>query len=215
MQLTITTEKRGEIEQIQRDFRRYLSEQEILRASSTAINGVLKRTQNRIRKLVSKEYNVSSKYMRRWVKIDPYSTPYSMWGGIQASTMPIPLIAFPAKQRGSTVVVTMHRGRPSPIPHAFIATVRGRGGGGPHTGVFSRGRYTKSGFYYYTKAERRKGGVGRTATGKVRITQRMGTSPISMTMDDRIKNDITQYMSSEVTARVHGILTSRVKKIQG
>lgn len=218
MQLTITTEKREEIERIQQEFRRYLSPEEITRASSTAINGVLNRAKNRVQRLVAKEYTVSAKYMGRMLKVNPRSRPSTLWGGIEAYMLPIPLIAFPSKQRGSSVAVTMHKGRPSLIRNAFIATVRGRGGGGPHTGIFSRGHYEKGAarkFYYYTKEERRRGGIGRTSTGKVRITQRMGTSPLSMVLNDTVRRGVVEYIDKEAAARVQGILTSRVKKIRG
>ena len=43
MQLTITTEKREEIERIQQEFRRYLSPEEILRGTAQGVNSTLAR----------------------------------------------------------------------------------------------------------------------------------------------------------------------------
>lgn len=89
--------------------------------------------------------------------------------------------------------------------NSFIATVCGVGGGGNHKGAFSRGKYEKGkGFVP---------GKERTDSGKVRITQLMGVSAFGMGVYKTVSQDVKEYMGREVTARVHGILTSRVNRI--
>lgn len=203
MDIKFTQEKRGEIERIQREFRDQLSESKILKLSSTAINGVLKSSRTRLKKQVSLEYNITKKYMDRLIKVDPYSTPSSLWGGIQLNVGVLPLIAFKPKQRGSSVYFSTRKGKPAYMRNSFITTVRGTGGGGPHEGVFSRGHYDKNFIP----------GRETTRTGKVRITQIMGVSAFTMGTNKTIAHDVSNYMGDEVMKRVHGILTDRVKKI--
>lgn len=210
MEIKFVQEKRGEIERIQREFRKELSEKAILQGTSTAINGILKRTDKRLKKRVQEQYAVSNKYWERSTVIGPWSRPSTLYGGIKVNTARLPLIAFDARQAGSAVSVAIHKGKPKLIRKSFIATVPATNKSGiavnSHTGVFSRGHYEKSGFVY---------GRERTASGKVRITQRVGPSAFTMATRRSVAEDIHQYMGNEISARVHGILTSRVQKIKG
>ncbi|WP_294591723.1 phage tail protein [uncultured Rikenella sp.] len=217
MKIEFTQEKRGEIERIQHEFRNRLSQNEILRLTSQAINRVLSRSISRITKNIKDEYNITQKYLARTAKVSPWSNRGKLWGAISINENRLPVIAFKPKQSKSSISVAFHKGQTKYIRNAFIATVpAGKKGEetSEHTGVFSRGKYIKrKGFYYYTKAERRKGGIGRTKNDKVRITQRMGPSVFSMSVNKKIAQDVQQFMGNEVTARVRGILTARVAKI--
>ncbi len=74
-----------------------------------------------------------------------------------------------------------------------------------HKGVFSRGRYVKrTGFVP---------GQEKTASGKVRITELLTASPFTMGVSPEVRMDVAEFMGREVTARIHGILTSRVNRI--
>ena len=87
------------------------------------------------------------------------------------------------------------------IRHAFIATMTSG-----HKGVFARGRYKKRiGFIP---------GREKTASGKIRITELMTASPFTMGVSQTVRTDIAEFMGNEVTARIHGILTSRLNKIE-
>ncbi len=201
MQLTITTEKRGEIEQIQRDFRRYLSPEEILRGTAQGVNSTLARAIPRINKAIKAEYNITQKYLSRQAVVSPKASIYRLYGGIRINESRLPIVAFRPRQKGGSVAVAIHKGKTVMVRNAFIATMPSG-----HTGVFSRGRYVRSGFQY---------GRERTASGKVRITERVTTSPLRMAISPEVRADVAAFIEREAAARVQGILISRVKKIGG
>ena len=96
--------------------------------------------------------------------------------------------------------MAIHKGKTTMIRHAFVATMSSG-----HKGVFSRGRYQKRiGFVP---------GREKTASGKLRITELMTASPFTMGISPDVRTDVAEFMGNEVTARVHGILTSCVNKI--
>ena len=195
MQLTVTTEKRGEIEQIQRDFRRYLSPEEILRGTAQGVNSTLARAIPRINKAIKAEY------LSRQAVVSPKASIYRLYGGIRINESRLPIVAFRPRQKGGSVAVAIHKGKTVMVRNAFIATMPSG-----HTGVFSRGRYVRSGFQY---------GRERTASGKVRITERVTTSPLRMAISPEVRADVAAFIEREAAARVQGILISRVKKIGG
>lgn len=200
MKIEFTQEKRGEIERIQREFRNNLSPNEILRATAQGINSALSRSIPRINKRVKAGYNIKQKYLSRVAAVSPKANSTALWGGIKINENRLPVFAFKPKQTGSAISVVIHKGKTVAIRNAFIATMANG-----HVGVFSRGRYIKrTGFVP---------GREKTATGKVRITELFTASPFTMGVSKEVAQDVQQFMGNEVTARVHGILTSRVNKI--
>lgn len=199
MDIKITQESRGEIERIQREFQNKLSTNEILRGTSQGINSALSRSISRINKQVKKEYNITQKYLSRVAKVLPKANSGSLWGGIKINAAPLPMIAFKPKQSESSISVSFHKGKAVHIRKAFIATMSSG-----HTGVFSRGKYIKGKFV----DERSK-----TQNNKIRVTQRMGPAVFTMSINKTVANDVQQFMGTEVSARVEGILRSRVDKI--
>ena len=142
MQINFTVERKGEIERIMRNFERLLSPQEILKGAAQGINSALARSIPRINKQVKKEYNISQKYLSRMAVVSPKASIYKLYGGIKINDSRLPVIAFKPKQQGSSISVTIHKGKTETIRNSFIATMNSG-----HTGVFSRGRYSKkSGF---------------------------------------------------------------------
>lgn len=208
MKIQFVQEKRGEVERIQKEFRGKLSDKAILQATSTAINGVLRRAKSRLKRRVMEEYTISGMYWDRTVQVKPWSSPSTLYGGISINNARLPLIAFNPKQNGSAISVAIHKGKVKHIRNSFIATVPATSKSGAvvntHTGVFSRGHYQGKSFIYARE---------RTGSGKIRITQRMGPSTFTMATRQAVADDVHQYMGNEIAARVHGILTSRVNKI--
>jgi hypothetical protein len=204
MQIYITTEKKGEIERIMRQFESQLSKQEILKGAAQGINSSLSRSIPRINKQVKKEYNITQKYLSRMAVVSPKASIYKLYGGIRINDRRLPVIAFKPKQRGSSISVTIHKGKTVTIRNSFIATMVSG-----HTGVFSRGRYTKS---RYTKSkfisERKK-----TARGKIRITEIHTTSAFAMGISRGVAYDVQTFMGTEAMKRVEGILRSKVEKL--
>lgn len=196
MEIKITQEKRGEVERIQNEFRSKLSPNEILRGTAQGVNSALTRSIPRINKRIKERYNIS----QRQAVVSPKANSGSLYGGIKINESRLPIIAFKPKQSGSSISVAIHKGKTTMIRHAFVATMASG-----HKGVFSRGRYQKRvGFVP---------GREKTASGKVRITELMTASPFTMGISPDVRTDVAEFMGNEVTARVHGILTSRVNKI--
>ncbi len=200
MKLTITQEKRGEIERIQREFQKQLSPSEILRSTAQAINGVLSRSISRLKKQIKQEYNITQKYLSRSARVAPKAYSAHLYGGIEINESRIPLVAFRPKQAGSSISVNIHKGKPEIIHHSFIATMSSG-----HVGVFSRGRYVKKvGFVP---------GREKTTTGKTRITELYTASVFTMGINYSVANEVSTFMGAELMARVEGILKSKVNKI--
>lgn len=200
MEIRITQEKRGEIERIQNEFRNKLSPNEILRGTAQGINSALSRSVPRINKRIKERYNITQKYLSRQAIVSPKASSNNLYGGIKINEDRLPIIAFRPKQTGSSISVAIHKGKTVMIRNAFVATMASG-----HKGVFARGRYQKrTGFVP---------GREKTASGKIRITQLMTASPFTMGISPDVRTDVSEFMGHEVTARVHGILTSRVNRI--
>lgn len=200
MKIKITQEKRGEIERIQNEFRKQLSPNEILRGTAQGINSALSRSIPRINKRIKERYNITQKYLSRQAIVSPKASSNNLYGGIKINEERLPIIAFRPKQTGSSITVAIHKGKTVMIRNAFVATMASG-----HKGVFARGKYQKrTGFVP---------GREKTASGKIRITQLMTASPFTMGISPDVRTDVSDFMGREVTARVHGILTSRVNRI--
>ncbi|MDR3133251.1 MAG: phage tail protein [Prevotellaceae bacterium] len=199
MKIYFTTEKKDEIERIMQQFEKQLSKQEILKGAAQGINSALSRSIPRINKQVKNEYNISQKYLSRMATVFPKANSYNLYGGIHINDKRLPIIAFKPKQKGSSIAVTIHKGKTEIIRNSFIATMSSG-----HTGVFSRGRYDKRDFV----PERKK-----TASGKTRITQVHTASVFAMGVSKSVANDVQTFMGAEAVARVEGILRSKVEKI--
>lgn len=200
MEIKITQEKRDEVERIQNEFRSKLSPNEILRGTAQGVNSALTRSIPRINKRIKERYNISQKYLSRQAVVSPKANSGNLYGGIKINENRLPVIAFKPKQSGSSISVAIHKGKTTMIRHAFVATMSSG-----HKGVFSRGRYQKRiGFVP---------GREKTASGKIRITELMTASPFTMGISPDVRTDVAEFMGNEVTARVHGILTSCVNKI--
>lgn len=200
MKIEIAQEKRGEIERIQAEFRNKLSPGEIMRGTAQGINSVLARSIPRVNKRIKERYNITQKYLSRQAVVSPKASSNNLYGGIKINEDRLPIIAFRPKQTGSSISVAIHKGKTVMIRNAFVATMASG-----HKGVFARGRYQKrTGFVP---------GREKTSSGKIRITQLVTASPYTMGISPDVRTDVAEYMGREVTARVHGILTSRVNRI--
>lgn len=200
MELKITQEKRGEVERIQNEFRKKLSTNEILRGTAQGINSALSRSTPRINRGIKAKYNITQKHLSRRVVVSPKATSNSLYGGIKIDESRLPLYAFRPRQSGSSISVAIHKGKTVMVRNAFIATMASG-----HTGVYARGKYTKrTGFIP---------GREKTLSGKIRISELLTASPFKMGISPEVAQDVKEHMGNEVTARVHGILTSRVNRI--
>jgi hypothetical protein len=197
MQISFTTEKRNEIEAIQRKFEQQLSRNIILQSTSQAINGTMGRSISKINKEIKADYNITSKYLKRIAKVSPKSRPDKLYAGIYLAYNPVPMIAFRAKQTKTGVNVTIRKGKPVSVRSAFIATMRSW-----HMGVFSRGWYEKGKGFVPNKK-------------RLPVTQLMSASPFTMGTSKNIAPKITDFIGKEALRATEGILTARVRKLTG
>jgi hypothetical protein len=210
MQIHLTTEKKGEIERIMRQFEKELSKKEIKYGVAAAINDTLKRSiSGNLNKGIKERYNITQKYISRSGKVYPKASREHLFGGISINTTRMPLIAFKPKQKGSSMAVTIHKGKTEIIRNSFVATMNSG-----HTGVFSRGFYNKHVFSPYSKVELREGGIGRTKSGKARITELYSVSVFGMGIAKDVAPNVQIFMGTYIVDRVEGILKSKVAKIR-
>lgn len=202
MKIKITQEKRGEIERIQNEFRKQLSPNEILRGTAQGINSALSRSVPRINKRIKERYNITQKYLSRQVIVSPKASSSRLYGGLKINQKRIPIIAFRPKQTGGSISVAIHKGKVKLMRNSFIATMSSG-----HIGVFSRGQYEGSKFQPGKFEPKRKNTKG------YRITELLTVSSFTMSISPDVRTDVSEFMGREVTARVHGILTSRVNRI--
>lgn len=201
MEIIITQERRGEIERIQRDFKSLLSENEILRGTAQGLNSSLSRTIPKINKQIKSEYNIAQKYLSRMAVVSPKATATRLYGGIKINYSPIPISGFKPKQTRGNITVTIHKGKTIVIHNAFVTTMASG-----HKGVYSRGRYVKGRGFIPE--------VTKTSTGKIRITELKTASPYTMATGKSVAEDVQTFMEKEITARVTGILKSKINKIK-
>lgn len=200
MDFKITQEKRGEVERVQREFRGKLSEAEILRGTAQGINSALTKTVPRLNRAIKNRYNIQQKHLSKRAVVSPKANSNKLYGGIKIDENRVPVHVFKPRQNGSNIIVAIRKGKTVIIRNAFVATMASG-----HKGVFARGQYSKrSGFIP---------GRQKTASGKVRITELFTASPLTMGISPEVRQDAQDFMGNEVSARVHGILTSRVNKI--
>ncbi len=199
MEVRIIQEKRNEIERVQRAFRDQLSDTQILRATAQGINSALSRSIPQINKAIKAEYRITQKYLSRMAVVSPKASSAHLWGGIRINERNIPLIAFRPKQAGGSIEVAIHKGKTVYIRNSFIATMKSG-----HVSIFSRGHYEKTGFIP---------GIEPTTSGKNRITELQTASVFGMGTGPKIGKQVRQFMDTEVSARVEGILLARVTKI--
>ncbi len=201
MEIIITQEKRGEIEHLQREFKNYLSENEILRGTAQGINSALSRSIPQINKQIKAEYNIAQKYLSRIAVVSPKATSIRLYGGIKINYSPVPIIAFKPKQTRGNITVAIHKGKTVVIHNTFITTMTSG-----HKGVYSRGRYVKGRGFIPESSK--------TTGSKVRITEIKTASPFTMGTSKSIAEDVSAFMGTEIRARVTGILKAKVNKIK-
>ena len=222
MNITFTEEKRGEIQRIQRQFRNQLSEAQIKQGTAQAINGVMQRSISKIKKEMKKEYNINSKYLSRIAIVSPKAKQNELYAGIRMRTAPIPIIGFKPKQSGSSISVTIKKGKTTIIRDSFITTMpagnhKTKEYTSEHKGVYAHGKYDGKEFIYNKNLP--KGSKLRAERSKKNdpkpfaTTQLVTTDPFSMGTYKTVASEIQSFMGSEVVKRVEGILRSKVNKI--
>jgi len=216
MQITITTEKRKEIETIQKAFSQHLDERAILRTTAAAINDTMKRAISNkeigLNSAVRREYNVSQKGLKKAITRYPQATSQSLWAGIGMRTKPIPLEKqfFPdikqKKKKTKTgekvpdgpVIVTIRKGKTENIRNAVLREENfpGRNYG---IGVWARGFYTPTGFEPGSK--------------KKPFTGLRTASIYSMGLSQEVAPPLQKFMSERVVNETKRLLQLQVDKL--
>ena len=207
MEITVTQETREQIEALQKEFARELSDRAILKGTAQAINSALSKAisnkQHGLRAAIKREYNVSNKSLSKNIAVKPKATSSNLYGGICVNTGKIPLIDFKPKQTGSNITVAIHKGQVKVIRNSFIAKMNSG-----HIGVFARGRYKGSEFV----PGRFK--PGRETTKGYLITELKSTSPFGMVINEAVMAEAAEFAGHEMVVRPRGILQSKIDKIK-
>jgi hypothetical protein len=129
-----------------RTMARRLSSEQIAKATARAINHTLAKGKTAGAQGITSRYNMPSKGLKQRLPLVKASQR-KLSGKVDASTKPIPLLAFRGtKQNSKGVSVAVVKGERKTIRSAFIQTTRkGR------KGVFARGQHTSNGFEFRHK----------------------------------------------------------------
>lgn len=201
MSIRLEIEKKQQIEEIQRRFKKNLSEKVILNATASAINRALSRSIPKINKSVRAKYNINAKYLKRIAYVCEKAKPTSLYGTLGLSPHPVPIIGFRPKQTKEGIAVSVKKGSRKLIRKGFIATMKSG-----HTGVFARGIYGKGrlGFVF---------GNFINSKGKIAVNEINTASPFAMGLNRAVAKEVREFMDQEVVKVTEGILKSRVEKL--
>jgi hypothetical protein len=102
--------------------------------TARAINGTVKTTRTLSAKLIKQEVNLTAKVIKEAFKPSRLARKTDLSGAVVATSRPVPLIDFGAKQEAAGVSIKIWRNGPrETIKKAFIATMKSG-----HRGVFQR-----------------------------------------------------------------------------
>jgi hypothetical protein len=220
---TVTFEGRQTVEDIQRRFRSELSEIEILKATSKAINITAYRTQNFIKKEIKSQYTINKKYLDRSSKIATRakSAVNGLYAHVTFSYQTVPLIGFNHSQRQTRS--GSNRGISSRVKderkswkHAFIAKMSGISNKGEHyehEGIFAAGHYSKGTFIPEKRLTRAQANHPRSVGGKNKITELKGPSVFTMSTNAVTRERVNTYVSNQLPKRVEAFIKNAVKKL--
>jgi hypothetical protein len=111
-------------------------------ATVRALNKTAAQAKTQAGREIRQRYNIGSRVLGRQISVTRASRT-SLVAIVRPSGRKLPVYAFGAKRTPAGVRVTIKRGAPRVIAHAFI--VRTRSG---HLGVFARGRYAGKSFVH-------------------------------------------------------------------
>jgi len=210
--IKIEFEKNHSVKDIQDEFRKYLSEKEILRGTARALNDAANRVQGHIRKEIRKEFTINNKYLSRASQVSHKATANTsdLYASVAFSNRPIPMIGFkhsarpkqkniPVKDR-RPISVTITKGKTVFLKRAFFASFRSG-----HTGLYEAGSYDRGRFIH----EKVK-----TSTGRTKITEMKAPSPFGMAFSERMQPKITKYVDGYLPGRVKFFLEQQLSKMR-
>jgi len=202
MQVKITVEKKGEIEDVMKMFEKHLSQKVILSKTAAAINQTMQRAIPKINKAIKAEYNITPKYLKRVAMVKPKAYANFLNAGIYLAYSRLPIVAFKPKQTKTGVSVSIKKGQSKLLRSAFMVTVVGvkkTGEVKEHQGVFSRGTYNK------------KDGF-RSGKARLPIVERTTASVYSMGLGKKIAPQVIDFIDRSVARAVGGVLQGQVDK---
>lgn len=205
MRINIEIENQNSLRNIQREFEKQLSSDQIMKATALALNDTSRRVITRTKSAIRKTYTVNKKYMDRLTFMKPAKgTTYGLYVEIHYKYTPVPLIGFKYKSPKRTKIrpkaggvrIEVLKGQSKMLNHAFIATMRSG-----HTGVFGNGYY-KNGEFIHSK--------DRTGSGKTRITELRTASPFTMGRNKDIERSNIKFIESTLPERTRAILQRKI-----
>ena len=212
MQIKITTQKRGEIERIQRDFKKHLSADVILRTTAGVLNQTVQRSIPILRKDIKTNYNIRkpNTSLKGLAKVAPRANTNHLAAGLELNHEPVPLRFFQHKQTDEGVEVSVRRGKSRLIRGAItqkVATFL------QHEGVFMRGKYEGNEFVRGRFGGKKVTGKSGKSRNLGQVSQLKTASPFAMGLSKEVSQTVQDFQGRYVVDRMRGALQGQVDKI--
>ena len=208
MKISVEIEGRKSIKDIQREFEKHLSPNQIKKSTALAINDTSRRVISRTKSAIKKTYTVNKKYLDRIVTMKPAKgTTSGLYAEIHYKYTPVPLVGFKFKSPKRTkmkpkaggVRIEVVKGRSKMLNHAFVAQMKSG-----HTGIWGRGDY-RNGKFVPSKEK--------TSSGKQRITELRTASPFTMGKNKDIEQSNITFIKKTLPDRTRAILQKKVDNL--
>ena len=229
----LEVKKKGEIEAIQKRFKRNLSKSRILESIKDALNetmtSAISNSSSGIIPLLKDEFSVdesklkSQKNFKKMAQVKPKARVEWLYAGVELWNTPVDLSVFPyTASKGGGVTVKV-KGKSFLFPHAFEAKMPNQS----QMHIFGRGRYLdkhrnwrfakdlpigRGEGFRYTKNPR---GVNRKgiAIEREAITLLKSTSVYLMGLSDKISSEVCGYMSENALKILEKKLQSSIDSV--
>jgi hypothetical protein len=211
IKVAVTYDGRRTIEQIQKEFERQLSPQQIRKVTAISLNDTARRSLSTVRKEIRADYTVSNKYLSRMARLSRRASPSSLYAEISYSYMPVPLAGFRFKDKNKRgfvgyettlggVQVEIKAGQTKTLRHAFVKKMKSG-----HVGVWAHG-HRQGKRYVFSKPDY-------TKSKKPRIFEMKTASPFTMAKKKEVERRLMLYIQEQAPKRLRGLLQSRVDKL--
>jgi Prophage minor tail protein Z (GPZ) len=162
-------------------------------ATLRALNKTAAQAKTQAGREIRQRYNIGSRELGRHISVTRASRT-SLVAIVRPSGRKLPVYAFGARQTRAGVRVTIKRGAPRVIAHAFI--VRTRSG---HVGVFARGRYAGKSFVH------QKPRLPITELFSVGVPQAFGARVVYEALARKVREKFPAILEHEIRYAISGL----------
>ena len=210
--VAITYEGKKSVEKIQQQFKKNLSEKEILKTTARAINETAKKVQGNIRQQIRREFTIKNKYLMKpgyksYTSKMASGSQNRLYAHIKFSYRPMPMTAFsftgkPTKKgKQRPVSVEIKKGHRIYLRHATVWERRRKKETDIVTyGIYAHGRYVGKKFV--------------PSTDSHKVTELKTSSPYSMSMGNLMQSKINSYVEKELPIKLQIFLQKKIDKMK-